>query len=95
MILFDLWLFGVILVAMVFAIKDMSYENPRFLFRATLLWPFSILVIALVMFWIATGWDIDVAKSRKMFGIRKPTNPKVRGIAVILFGTEIQMWKPR
>ena len=78
-----------------FALRAAPGEDARFLFRAVLVWPFSITVVALVLLMDAVGWDLEATRTSKMFGFRTPTNTKVRGFAVTVFYAEIQVWKKR
>jgi hypothetical protein len=93
--LFNYWIYGVVAFSVLFALRAHPAEDPRFLFRAVLVWPFSIAVIAVVLLLDAVGWNMEATRTSKMFGFRKPTNKEVRGFAVTLFYAEIQMWKVR
>ena len=93
--LFNIWIYGVVAFSVLFALRAHPGEDPRFLFRAVILWPFSVVVVASVMLITAVGWDMDATRGSKMFGFRKPTNTEVRGFAVTLFYAEIQFWKAR
>lgn len=93
--LFNYWMYGVVAFGVLFALRAHPGEDPRFLFRAVLSWPFSVLVVALVMLITALGWDMDATRGSKMFGFRRPTNTEVRGFAITLFRAEIQFWKVR
>jgi hypothetical protein len=85
------YLVGVVVLAGLFAMR-VPHEDLRVVFVLSVFWPVSITLIVLMFILEAVGWDIDVAEGRKMFGFRKPTNTKVRGFAVTLFGTEIQFY---
>lgn len=89
------WMYGVVAFSVMFALRAAPGEDARFLFRAVLVWPLSITVVALVLLLDAVGWDMEATRTSKMFGFRKPTNKEVRGFAVTLFYAEIQMWKKR
>ena len=91
--LFNYWIYGVVAFSVLLALRADVMENPRFLFRAVILWPFSITVIALVMLFSATGCEFDAARGKKMFGFRLPTNPNVKGFAVTVFYAEIRVWR--
>ena len=93
--LFNYWIYGVVAFSVLMALRASPAEDPRFLFRAVVLWPFSVTVVALVMLFSATGWEFDAKRGAKMFGFRKPTNKEVRGFALTVFYAEIQVWKAR
>jgi hypothetical protein len=86
------YLVGVIVLISLFAIR-VPNEDIRVVFTLALFWPLSILAIAGMMILNATGWDLDVASSEKMFGFRRPSNPQVKGFAVTAFTVEIQFYK--
>jgi hypothetical protein len=85
------YLAGIVVFAGLFAIRA-PHEELRVVFVLSLFWPVSIVLIAFMFLIQAVKWDMDVAESTKRFGFRKPTNPKVRGFAVTLFGTEFQFY---
>ena len=85
------YLAGVVVLAGVWAMR-VPHEDIRIVFVLCLFWPVSITLIALMFLLQAVGWDIDTAEGTKRFGFRKPTNPKARGFAVTVFGTEIQFY---
>jgi hypothetical protein len=85
------YLVGVVVLQGLFAIRA-PHEEALTVFAICLFWPVSIVLIAGMFLMSAVNWDIDVAESTKKFGYRKPTNTKVRGFAVTLFGTEIQFY---
>jgi hypothetical protein len=95
MSLMTIYFTGVMAFAVLFALRAGAHEDARFLFRAVLVWPLSITVVAVVLFLDAVGWNIEAMRVEKMFGFRKPTNTEVRGFAVTLFYAEIQCWKVR
>jgi hypothetical protein len=88
------YLAGVVVLQGLFAIRA-PHEEALTVFVICLFWPVSIVLIALMFLLGAVGWDIDTAENTKMFGFRKPTNTKVRGFAVTLFGTEIQFYSTK
>jgi hypothetical protein len=85
------YLVGIVVLAGLFAVRAPN-EELRVVLVISLFWPVSIVLIALMFLLDAVGWDIDTAENTKMFGFRKPTNTKVRGFAITLFGTEIQFY---
>jgi hypothetical protein len=85
------YLVGVVVLQGLFALRA-PHEDGLTVFAICICWPVSIVLIALMFLLGAVGWDIDTAENTKMFGFRKPTNTKVRGFAVTLFGTEIQFY---
>ena len=87
-----IYMLGFILTVGAFAIRARDVES-RTLFVIALAWPASM-AFALFIFALSI-WDIDfdVQESNVRFGYRTPTNTKVRGFAVTVFGTEIQVWK--
>jgi hypothetical protein len=40
-----------------------------------------------------TGWNLDAAKGKHMFGFRRPKNPEVNGFAITIFYGEVQFYK--
>ena len=88
------YLVGFVILVGMFAVR-VPHENVRTVFALALAWPVSILAILFMVVLSITGWDLDTAKSNKMFGFRKPTNSQVRGFAVTLFYGEVQFWKAR
>ncbi len=93
--LMTIYFAGVMAFSVLFALRAGAHEDARFLFRAVLVWPLSITVVAVVLLMDAVGWDMEAMRVEQMFGFRKPTNPEVRGFAVTLFYAEIQVWKKR
>ena len=88
------YLVGVVVLAGLWAMR-VPNEDLRVVFVLCLFWPVSIVLIALMFMLSAVGWEIDTAESTKQFGFRKPTNPKAKGFAVTVFGTEIQFYSMR
>ncbi len=93
--LMTIYFVGVVAFSVLFALRAAPGEDARFLFRAVLVWPVSIAVVAVVLFLDAVGWNMEATRTSKMFGFRKPTNTEVRGFAVTVFYAEIQVWKKR
>jgi hypothetical protein len=85
------YLVGVVVLQGLFAVRAPSVEGLT-VFALCICWPVSVVLIAGIFLLSAVGWDIDTAENTKRFGFRKPTNTKVRGFAVTLFGTEIQFY---
>jgi hypothetical protein len=85
------YLVGVVVLQGLFAIRA-PHEEALTVFAICICWPISIVLIALMFLLGAVNWDFDVAESTKKFGFRKPTNPNVKGFAVILFNTEFQFY---
>lgn len=88
------YLAGVVVLAGVWAMR-VPHEDIRIVFVLCLFWPVSITLIALMFLLQAVGWDIDTAEGTNRFGFRQPTNTKVRGFAVTVFGTEIQFYSTK
>jgi len=86
------YLVGVIVLIGLFAVR-VPHEDVRVVFTLALMWPVSILAILGMMILNATGWDMEVASNEKMFGFRRPTNPKVKGFAVTALTVELQFFK--
>lgn len=91
---YAIYMTGVILLIGLWAVR-VSHENIRTVFALSLVWPLTILIVIGMLALDAVGWKMDVANSDKMFGSRKSTNPMVRGIAVSVFGVELQFYSPR
>jgi hypothetical protein len=87
-----IYMTGMILLMGMFAWR-VPHEDCRIVFLLALIWPLSIVLILFMIFLELVGWKLEVVNSTKMFGFRKPTNPKARGYAVTIFGTEIQLFK--
>ena len=85
------YLVGVVVLQGLFAIRA-PHEELRVVLAISIFWPVSIVLIALMFLLSAVGWEIDTAENTKRFGFRKPTNTKVRGFAVTVFGTEFQFY---
>ena len=88
------YLVGVVVLQGLFAVRASSVDGLT-VFALCICSPVSIVLIAFMFLLSAVGWDIDTAENTKMFGYRKPTNTKVRGFAVTLFGTEIQFYSTK
>lgn len=88
------YLAGFVALVGMFALRA-PHENLRTVFALALMWPLSILAIIAFVLLDFVGWNFNVAESDKMFGSRRSTNPNVRGIAVSVFGTELQFYSPR
>ena len=88
------YLVMVVVLQGLFAIRA-PHQDALTVFALCLCWPVSIVLIALMFLLSAVGWEIDTAENTKMFGFRKPTNTKVRGFALTLFGTEIQFYSTK
>jgi hypothetical protein len=86
------YLVGVVVLQGLFAIRA-PHEDAPIVFALCLFWPVSIVLIALMFLMQAVNWDFDVAESTTRFGFRKPTNTKVHGFAIALFGTEFQFYR--
>ena len=90
-----IYLTGVFAFIVLFAMRTPD-TDAKFMFRAVLVWPFSLTVILIVLAWSAIGWEVEVWPVEKRFGFRKPAaNGMVRGFAVTLFGNEFQVYKHR
>ena len=85
------YLVGVVVFQGLFAFRSPHVDGLT-AFALCICWPVSVVLIAGMFLLGAVGWDIDTAENTKMFGFRTPTNTKVRGFAVTLFGTEIQFY---
>lgn len=86
------YLAGALVLIALWAIR-VPHEDVRTVFLLAIMWPLSILAIVGMVILTATGWDLDVANSDKMFGFRRPTNPKAKGFAVTIFTVELQLFK--
>jgi hypothetical protein len=58
-------------------------------------WPLSILGILFMAALTLVGWEMDLAKGAKTFGVRKSTNPAVKGFAFTVLKQEFQFFKVR
>jgi hypothetical protein len=89
---YAVYMTGAILLVGMFAAR-IPYENGRTVFALALMWPLSLLGIAILVVFNATRWELDAARGTRMFGFRRPTNPDARGFAVTVFFAEVQIWK--
>lgn len=85
---------GVILLVGAFAAR-IPHEDVKIVFLLGVMWPVSIVAILGTVILNATGWEMDLAKGAKMFGVRKSTNPAVRGVAFTVLKQEFQFFKVR
>jgi hypothetical protein len=85
------YLAGVVVLQGLFALRA-PHEEALTVFVLCLFWPVSIVLMALLVLMQLVRWEVEVAESTKRFGFRKPTNPKAKGFAVTVFGTEFQFF---
>jgi hypothetical protein len=85
------YLAGVVVLQGLFALRA-PHEEARTVFAICLFWPVSLVLIAGMFLLAAVKWDMDLAKGTKMFGVRKSTNPKVRGFAFTFLYQEFQFY---
>jgi hypothetical protein len=83
---------GFIVTVGAFAVRAPDVES-RTLFLIAISWPLSMAFALFILLLSLVGADLDVQDSDRMFGFRRPTNPKVRGFAVTVFYSEVQFWK--
>lgn len=88
------YLTGVVALVGMFAIRA-PHENVRVVFALALMWPVSILAILSMVILSFTGWNLDAAVGKTMFGFRKASNPQVKGFAVTIFYGEVQFYTVR
>ena len=69
------------------------HEDVRTVFLLSIMWPLTILAVVGMALLNATGWDMDVASSDKMFNFRRPGNTALKGFAVTAFTVELQFFK--
>jgi hypothetical protein len=93
--LLNYWMYGVVAFGVLMALTCGPHAEPRTMFRAVILWPITVPIVAVVLLMDAVGWEMDAQRVPKMFGFRKPSNTQVLGFAVTLFYAEIQFWKVR
>lgn len=86
------YLTGALALVGLFAIR-VPHENVRTVFALALMWPVTIAAILFMLVLNATGWNLDAAVGKKMFGFRRATNPQVTGFAITVFYGEVQFWK--
>ncbi len=86
------YLIGTVTLIGLFALRC-PHENLRTVFFLGAVWPLSVLAILAMIVIQGIGWDFDVARNRKVFGFRKPTNPRAKGYALTLLGFEFQLYK--
>ena len=72
------------------------HENVKIVFILSMLWPLSITAILGTLLLNITGWDFDVdTNAGKMFNLRRPTNPEIKGFGLCLLGIEFQVYSKR
>jgi len=88
------YLVGALVLVGMFAAR-VPHENVRTVFALAVMWPVTIAAILFMLVLNATGWNLDAAVGKTMFGFRQATNPQVKGYAVTLFYGEVQFYKAR
>ena len=89
------YLAGALVLVGMFAAR-VPHEDLRTVFALAVFWPVSIAAILFMLVLNATGWDFDVdTNAGKMFNLRKPTNPGVKGFGLCLLGIEFQFYSKR
>lgn len=88
------YLAGAVLMQVISALKT-PYEEVRPVTVLCLLWPVTLIFIIAVLLGDLCGWTVDIAKGNSRFGLRKPSNPDVKGFAIVMFGWELQVFKTR
>jgi predicted membrane channel-forming protein YqfA (hemolysin III family) len=92
MIYLTVYLAGIVAMFGLFAWRSNS-DDLRTMFFLCLIWPFSIFLAITIFALDAVGIRVHTAKGTKRFGFRLPENPKAKGFAITVFGTEIQLFK--
>ena len=85
------YLVGVVVLQGLFAIRA-PHQDGLTVFAICICWPVSIVLIAFMFLLEAVKWDMDLAKGTKMFGVRKSTNPMVKGFAFTFLYQEFQFY---
>lgn len=88
------YLAGIVVLVGMFAVRA-PHEDLRTVFALALMWPVSIAAILFMVILSFTGWNLDAAVGKTMFGFRKASNPQVKGFAVTLFYGEVQFYTVR
>ena len=83
---------GVIIMMIAFAVRTSNVDIDSAVILS-IFWPLSILAMILLKSLWTFNWDMDIVGVNKCFGYRKPTNPEMKGFAVIIFKLEFQLWK--
>jgi len=84
-----------VLVVGLWALR-VPHENVRIVFILSTVWPLSVTAIVGILLLDVIGWDFDVdTNAGKMFNLRKPTNPEVKGFGLCLLGIEFQFYSKR
>ena len=71
------------------------YHDCQAVIIGTVFWPLMLVLVAGSLFFDWIGWGFDMVKGAKMFGMRRPTNPNARGLAITVFGIEFQFYAIR
>jgi hypothetical protein len=85
---------GIIIMMIAFAIRTENADISSAVILSVF-WPLSILAMIILKGLWLINWDIDIVGVNKWFGYRKPTNPEVKGFAIIIFRLEFQLWQKR
>lgn len=86
------YLAGTVATMILCAIRT-PQSDLRVVTQICLFWPISLFAILVVMSLGWFGYDIDVVFTKKLFGVRRPTNPGAKGFALTVLCVEIQIWK--
>jgi hypothetical protein len=84
---------AVLVIIQAFAAVRTPSQDCQVVIFASVFWPLMFVIIAVDFALEALGWKFDVVKGSKLFGFRKPTNPKAVGYALTIFKLEIQLYK--
>ncbi len=85
---------GAILFVGMFALR-VPHEDVKIVFILALAWPLSVLLILGTVAITLIGWDMDLARSKKIIGFRRPTNPAMKGFAVTVLFQEFQFYRAK
>ncbi len=69
------------------------HNDAQTVFVASWFWIVILPLVAGSFLLDAVGWKFDMARSPKIVGFRKPTNPNAKGYALSLFTVEFQLYK--
>jgi len=83
-----------VLVVGLWALR-VPHENVKIVFILSMVWPLSLTAIAGILLLDVVGWNMDMAKGKTMFGVRKPNNPEIKGFAFTVLFQEFQFFKMR
>jgi hypothetical protein len=85
------YLAGAMIVNGLFALR-IPHEDCRPVYVLALAWPLTLPLVIAALLLNLVDWHIDLTKSDKAIGFRRPKNPEIRGFAVTVLFQEFQFY---